>query len=154
MIVNCLKAARSVVWVSTLVYVMVLLYFVYTDVRERRISNRIVLTAAGIALLEAIVTGTWLNDLLGGLIGAALFVVPRYLYGPEKAGDGDVKLALFLGLWLGYPSVLSAILIACLCIALLFSVSVARGVFDRNTTVPMAPFFAIGTFSTLLWNSI
>lgn len=151
---NLIEATLSVSWVNTVGYVTVLLYFVYTDVRERRISNRIVLTAAGIALLEAIVTGTWRMDLLGGFIGAVLFVVPRCLYGPEKAGDGDVKLALFLGLWLGYPNVLGAILIACSCITLLFSISIARGVFDRNTTVPMAPFFAIGTLPTLWWDLI
>jgi prepilin signal peptidase PulO-like enzyme (type II secretory pathway) len=71
------------------------------------------------------------------------------IYGPEKAGAGDVKLALFLGLWLGYPMIVGAILVAALAVSVLALVSWLRGTFNRKATVPMAPSLALGTIAML-----
>ena len=136
-------------WVTTAAYIIVLLYLAYTDLSERRIPNFVVLTAAGVALFEAVVVGSWFIDILGGLVGASLFLLPRYLYGPAMAGAADVKLALFLGLWLGYPTIIGAILFAALAVSVLALVSWLRGNYTRKATVPMAPFLALGTFIML-----
>ena len=138
----------------TAAYAAALLYLGFTDLREGRIPNRVVLPAAGVALLEAVLAGTWRSDLVGGGLAAALFVLPIFLYGPEKAGAGDVKLALFIGLWLGYPAIVGAILMAALAVSVLALVSWLRGTFDRKATVPMAPFLALGTFTMLALSAV
>ena len=135
--------------VLTAAYVAVLFYLGYTDMRESRIPNRVVLPAAGAALLEAVLAGTWRSDVPGGILAATLFFIPMWIYGPEKSGAGDVKLALFLGLWLGYPTIIGAILVTALAVSALALVSWLRGTFDRKATVPMAPFLALGTVTML-----
>ncbi len=50
----------------TAAYAAALLYLGFTDLREGRIPNRVVLPAAGVALLEAVLAGTWRSDLVGG----------------------------------------------------------------------------------------
>ena len=133
----------------TAVYAAALLYLGYTDLREGRIPNRVVLPAAGVALLEAVLAGTWRSDVPAGMLAATFFFLPMLIYGPEKAGAGDVKLALFIGLWLGYPAIVGAILVAALAVSALALVSWLRGSFDRKATVPMAPFLALGTVTML-----
>jgi Flp pilus assembly protein protease CpaA len=136
------------------VYAVVLLYLGYTDIREGRIPNRVVLPAAGAALLEAVLAGTWRSDVSGGVIAATLFVLPILIYGTGKAGSGDVKLALFLGLWLGYPTIVGAILVAAVAVSALALVSWLRGTYNRKATVPMAPMLALGTFTMLALSSL
>ena len=138
----------------TVAYSTVLLYLGYTDLRERRIPNRVVLPAAGVALVEAVLAGTWRSDVLGGMLAATFFFLPMLIYGPEKAGAGDVKLALFIGLWLGYPAIVGAILVAALAVSALALVSWLRGTLDRKATVPMAPFLALGTFTLLALSAL
>lgn len=135
-------------------YAVILLYLCYTDLRDGRVPNRVVLPAAGAALLEAVLLDTWRSDVLGGMVAATLFFTPMLIYGPEKAGAGDVKLALFLGLWLGYPTIIGAILVGALAISALALVSWLRGTFNRKATVPMAPFLALGTFTMVALSSV
>ena len=132
------------------VYTTALLYLVYTDLRERRIPNRVVIPAAAIALLDSCLRGTWRSDLPSGVLAATLFLLPIFIYGPEKSGAGDVKLALFIGIWGGYPAIVGAILIAALSISILALVTWICGRFDRKATVPMAPFLALGTITMLI----
>jgi len=131
-------------------YAVVLLYLSYTDLREGRIPNYVILPAAAVALLEAVVAGTWHRGVPGGIVGAALFFLPVLIYKPAHAGAGDVKLAFFIGIWLGYPAIFGAILFSALAISLLALVSWLRGTFDRKAIVPMAPFLSFGTFMMLV----
>ncbi|MCK2037206.1 A24 family peptidase [Microbacterium sp. SSW1-49] len=78
------------------------------DVRTHRLPNRIVLpTLAGLlllVLLDAIGTGgtrTLLRALLGALILGGFYAALRLL-SPAGMGGGDVKLAVVIGLLLGW----------------------------------------------------
>lgn len=140
--------------VQTVAYCSILVYLVYTDLRDRRIPNVVVLPAVAAALLKVILGGTWRNGVLGAIVGAAFLVLPIFLYGWDKAGLGDAKLALFIGLWLGYPAVVVAILVAALGISVLAMVSWLRGNYVRKASVPMAPFLAVGTFTVLVLGAV
>ena len=141
-------------YAMTAAYAAALLYLSYTDLREGRIPNQVVLPAAAVALLESVVAGTWHRGVPGGMVGAALFFLPVLIYKPAQAGAGDVKLAFFIGLWLGYPAIFGAILFAALAVSVLALVSWLRGTFDRKATVPMAPFLAFGTFTMLVLSGV
>ena len=130
-------------------YAATLLYLVYTDLRERRIPNRVVIPAAAVAFVESVLSGTWRSDIPSGILAATLFLIPIIVYGPAKSGVGDVKLALFIGLWVGYPAIVGAILVAAIAISVLALVTWIFRKFDRKATVPMAPFLALGTFTML-----
>ena len=133
-----------------IIYCAAILYLAYTDLSTGLIPNRIILPAIVIAAVETVIMGTWRSDITGGALALALFVLPILIYGHELAGAGDAKLALFLGLWLGYPTVLSAILVAALAVSLFGFRASLHGGLSRKTTVPMAPFFAFGVLTTML----
>lgn len=101
---------------SWLTLTLVLAWAVWQDLLHRRIPNRLLLGAAGLALvLAAWPSGQGLASALGGgLIGGAVFA-PLYLL--RQMGGGDLKLMATAGLLVGMPR------IAALCL----SVAMAGG---------------------------
>lgn len=125
-----------------------------TDLEERRVPNLLVLPATAIALLAQglLHSDRFLECLLAGLGAAAFFFVAN-LVSSQAVGMGDVKLALLLGVVLGL-SVLGALLVASLAAAAVGLVLIARGGLGaRKSTIPFAPFLALGAVSALLAGS-
>jgi len=82
-----------------------------TDLRSRRISNRLVVTGLGLGLVLNLLLGGWAGlgwSLLGGLLGLALFF-PFFALG--GMGAGDVKLLACLGAILGPKDLLAVALV-------------------------------------------
>ena len=83
-------------------------------------------------------------------LGAAGFFLAIYLFSKGKAmGFGDVKLALFMGLFLLWPNILVALAVAFSMGAI---VGVALMLFKKKTMsseVPFGPFLILGTFVAL-----
>jgi leader peptidase (prepilin peptidase)/N-methyltransferase len=75
---------------------------VYTDLREKRIPNKLVLPATGALVITTIaiafITGDWLNALLTFLIAFTLFALLTYLSIRGWVGMGDVKLLVTMGI--------------------------------------------------------
>ena len=114
-----------------------------TDLRERRIPNRV----TGPAAVAAVAIGCVL-DLDGEPVrlaagaAAAVFLGVAALLNPAGMGLGDAKLAGVMGLALG-PPVAVAILVAC-------AAGTAYGLAARAATLPFAPFLALGALSVSL----
>jgi len=82
-----------------------------TDLRSRRISNRLVMTGLVLGLLMNLLIGSWAGlgwSLLGGLLGLAIFF-PFFALG--GMGAGDVKLLACLGAVLGPKDLLAVALV-------------------------------------------
>jgi len=112
------------------------------DLRERRIPNAVTAPAAVAALFAGAAHDP---ARLAAGAGAAAFLGLAALVRPDGMGWGDVKLAGVLGLVLG-PPVAVALLIA-FAVGTLYGLALAlrRGlVRARRTTVPFAPFLAVG----------
>lgn len=125
---------------------LVLVYVSITDMCERRIPNRIMFPALACALLLALIQPERWSLLLGGVLAGVVLLLPALLYGLDKAGGGDVKLALFLGLVLGWPNVFLALVIA-FASAFLFSVGgILLGRLSRHSLIAFGPFLAFGGF--------
>ncbi|MDA8336023.1 MAG: A24 family peptidase [Peptococcaceae bacterium] len=131
--------------------IAVLLPVTYTDIRDRRIPNVIVLVglAAGLALR------IWQGSLLAGVEGALFLGGPfllLWLFRRKDAGAGDVKLMTVAGLFLGLPLGRLALIGTGLA-ALLFAVgqAVVKRKLDLGNHVPVAPFLLAGTMAALLW---
>jgi prepilin peptidase CpaA len=94
----------TVAGIVPLLAVAVALFAAFTDIKERRISNRLTYSAvvAGFAL-QAVLHG--LNGLLLSMGGAALFGgVFLLFYIVRVMGAGDVKLAAALGSIVGFSA--------------------------------------------------
>jgi prepilin signal peptidase PulO-like enzyme (type II secretory pathway) len=120
------------------------------DVNHRIVPNRIVLPAAGVALVAHTAiepTGAWLVWALVAS-GALFLVVLAY---PKGLGMGDVKLALLLGAMLG-ASVTVAFMIGLLAALAPAAVLVGRhGSSARKMGVPLVPFLALGSVVALFF---
>jgi leader peptidase (prepilin peptidase)/N-methyltransferase len=66
-------------------------------------------------------------------------------------GLGDVKLALFMGLFLGYPDIIVAFYIAFLTGALLGVILILVGKKGLKSTIAFGPFLIVGTALAFLW---
>ena len=71
-----------------------------TDLERRIIPNRIIVPALAVALVVQTARDPSVEWLLGAL-GAGGFFLALALFYPAGLGMGDVKLAAFMGAWLG-----------------------------------------------------
>ncbi len=129
------------------------------DRNVHRLPDRLTLPlAAAAALLLGLAAllpgnaGSWRTAVLGGLVlGAAYFLL--FAVRPNGLGFGDVKLALSLGVVLGWYgwTVLFAGAFAGFLLGSLYGVTLmALGRAGRRTAIPFGPFMIVGALAGLL----
>ncbi len=134
-----------------LVLVLLLVPITLIDLDHRIIPNRLVLI--GVVTAPAIVALTQPDALLEHAVAAVaaggFFLVAVLAY-PRGMGEGDVKLAFVLGLFLG-RDVGPALFVALIAGTLVGAAVIARkGVAEgRKTAVPFGPFLALGAVVAL-----
>ena len=134
-------------------YVCVLLVCAATDALSFRVPNVVTYPA----ILGAIVLGATLPgaDIAGVLAGGALaggvLFLPAIFTGGVGMGMGDVKLAAFVGLALGFENVVPAMLFMALGGGLVAVLLLVSGLRKRGEPIPYAPFISAGALAALLW---
>ena len=134
-------------------YVCVLLVCAATDALCYRVPNVVTYPA----IVGAIIVGAAMPDarigavLAGGALAGGVLFLPAILTGGVGMGMGDVKLAAFVGLALGFTLAVPALVFMALAggagaIALLLT-----GRRKRGEPIPYAPFISAGALATLLW---
>jgi leader peptidase (prepilin peptidase)/N-methyltransferase len=130
----------------------VLVLLAAIDLERRIVPNRIVLPAAGIALLGriALAPGDAAQYALAALLAAAFLFVPR-LFNANALGMGDVKLGLLIGAALGWGVASALVLGFLLVFPVALVITIRQGAAAaRRTTIPMCPFLALGALVALL----
>ncbi|MFE7624377.1 prepilin peptidase [Streptomyces sp. NPDC057509] len=133
------------------------------DHRVHRLPDGLTLPAAGAAAvllgLAALLpehAGSWLSALLGGLVlGAFYFLL--FLVNPSGMGFGDVKLALSLGValgWYGWAVVFAGGFAGFLFGAAYGVVLVVLRRAGRRTGIPFGPFMLAGALLGLLFGGL
>jgi prepilin peptidase CpaA len=90
-----------------------LLQAAWTDLREYKIRNELVLALAGLFVLYAVLTGHWAELKWDISFAALMFVVLLAVYGMGWMGGGDVKILAIAFLWTGLSGAMPfAILLA------------------------------------------
>lgn len=134
-------------------YVCVLLVCAGTDALSFRVPN----TVTYPAIVGALVAGALMPDaevlkvLAGGALAGGVFLLPALLTGGAGMGMGDVKLAAFAGLALGFPNVAPALVFTALAGGGTALVLLATGARRRRDPIPYAPFIAAGALVALFW---
>ena len=120
--------------------------FVY-DLKHYLIPDKIIYLGIVIALAFTIFNlSSALNYLLAGL-GTAVFFFSVVLLSRDKwMGVGDIKLALLMGLILGFPSILVALFLAFFTGAIIGIGLIACRRKSLKSEVPFGPFLVGGTF--------
>jgi leader peptidase (prepilin peptidase)/N-methyltransferase len=114
-----------------------------TDLERRVVPNAVVLPAAAVVLALQLAHDPSVEWPVAGL-GAALFLLLAALAYPRGMGMGDVKLALLLGVGVGWAvpiALFAGMVLALVPSAVLFARHGARA---RKLAIPFAPFLALG----------
>lgn len=119
------------------------------DVEHRIVPNRIVLPAAGAAVVAHTLIDPSPEWLLAALAASGFLFVAALVH-PRGMGMGDVKLALLLGAVLG-RNVALALMIGMIAALIPAIVVAARGGAVRKLAVPFVPFLALGSVTALFW---
>lgn len=129
-----------------------------TDLKEMFIPDRIVIPAIIISLVYLMflaiykmnlqpLFGPVLMALLIGSFFMALIIITR----GKGMGGGDVKLGVFMGLALGFPQALIALIIAFLSGAIVSLMLIVGGKKHFGQVIPFGPFLVIGSLAALFW---
>ena len=120
------------------------------DLQRGIIPNRIVLPASAILLLAqvALFPNRAQEWVLAGLLAAVVLGIPPLL-GRRWMGMGDAKLALLIGVGLGW-GVFGAVVVAFLCVFPVALLLLLRGgLAASKTTIPFGPFLSLGALIVL-----
>lgn len=138
------------------------------DWEHRLILDVVILPAIGVALLLALLAPGWLNALfpqleqaspfswlVGGGIGLAFFslawLLGQRLYGAGALGQGDIKLATFIGLITGFPLVIVALTSGILIGGVISLLLVLTRLRSLRSFIPYGPFLIVGA-AIALWS--
>ncbi len=146
---------RSFMNAQVLIYLVLLGYI---DLKEKIIPNGLIgiglIFWLVLTLIEIFVAKTpWLpllkNCLLGGLlVGGVMFVIALIV--KSALGMGDVKLFFVLGLLYGTVDTYSILLFSMIIMAVVSLILLALKKVNTKTSIPMAPFVAIGFMLSIL----
>ncbi len=136
------------------------------DLEHGLLLNKIVYPAAAMALvidvflpplgiIDVSLPWPWLgivNGVIGGAIGFVFLLIPALIY-LGGMGWGDVKMAALIGLVVGFPLVLVALLMGVILGGLVAGILLLLKIKNRKEAIPFGPFLSLATIATLLWGS-
>jgi len=125
--------------------------FIY-DLRWRLILDVVTLPAGLVVLILNLALGFSLwNLLVSGIIGSGFFLLQFLISGGKWIGGGDIRLGLLMGLALGWPGVIAAIIISYFLGSLVGLGLIAAGKKRWGSEIPLGVFLAAGTIIDLFW---
>ena len=148
---------HPVTLVLHLIYAAIFALILVTDLERRLILNVVTYPAIVLAFVASFFAPgiTWWSSLIGGVVGFGFFLaaalVGNRLFGSGALGGGDVMLAAFVGLAVGWPLVIEALLLSLILGALISLVLLATRIRRLSDHIPYGPFIVAGAIITLLW---
>ena len=124
------------------------------DLQYQIIPDAITVPGVVVGLLASLVRErvSWLEALLGVLVGTMLFVAVIVL-SRGGMGGGDLKLGAMLGAFLGWKALLVALFVAVLVGGAMAVLLLATRRLARKDAIPFGPFLALGGAVALFWGN-
>lgn len=122
------------------------------DIRERRIPDKLVLAGVTIGLVFSLFDPN--RDIFSSLIGgttAGLVLLLIYYITKGGLGLGDVKLFGCIGIYLGFESTVSAMLISAVLSGLYSLVLICINSDNKKRELPFAPFILAGVLAAIVF---
>jgi leader peptidase (prepilin peptidase) / N-methyltransferase len=134
------------------VFVLVLVQVIFFDLEHRLILDRVMFPTMALALVVSLFGNPWWAGIATGLAAGLLFVLLAVggsaIFKAEAMGFGDVKLALFIGLLLGWPYTAQALFYGVF-LAGLAGVGIIIWRRSVKGTLAYGPYLAAGTLFVL-----
>ena len=139
-----------------LTFSFLILIFVY-DLKHYIIPDKVVYPAIIISFVYLIAVydmRLMMYAFLSAVFASGFFLFIVLISQGRWMGLGDVKLAFFMGLFLGFPNILVALFFAFLIGAIIGIGLILKGKKSLKSEVPFGPFLIIGTFIAFFWGEI
>jgi len=134
------------------VFVLVLVQVIFFDLEHRLILDRVIFPSMGLAVVVSLFNQPWWAGIATGLGAGVLFlflsIAGSTLLRGEVLGFGDVKLAAFMGLLLGWPGIADAVFIG-VAVGAVAAIAVAIWRRSLKATFAYGPYLAIGALVLL-----
>lgn len=130
-------------------FIILLLIHTYTDITRYLLYNSITLLLAIGGVGYTWYTGTFLSGAYG-FVACAFIMLLLYFLSRGGVGEGDVKLAPVLGLWLGLEQGLLCLLLSFVSGGIIGGILLLGGR-SRKSTVPFGPFLCVSAVIAMLW---
>ncbi|MFA6307170.1 MAG: prepilin peptidase [Patescibacteria group bacterium] len=141
-----MKILRDFFLVSVMIVV-----FIY-DLRWYLILDIVTLPACLVVLIFNLILGFSLwNLLISGIIGGSFFLIQFVISQGKWIGGGDIRLGLLIGLSLGWPGALVAIIISYFIGSIVGLGMILTGKKQWGSEVPLGVFLAAGAIITLFY---
>ena len=121
------------------------------DIRKKRIPDKLVLagTVAGLAFVLIDPQREFLSSILGGATAGLVLLLIHYIT-KGGLGLGDVKLFGCSGIFLGFESTVSAMLISAVLSGLFSMVLICLNPDNKKSEIPFAPFILAGVLALII----
>lgn len=128
----------------------------FTDLKYGLILDKLLYPAIFLCFIfDVLFTGIFQNFLFSAIFSFIFFLVIFLATFKKGMGFGDVKLAFYMGLFLGFPKVLVAFYIAFLTGAIVSIILIlCRKKRFLGDTIAFGPFLVLGVFLSLFWGDI
>jgi leader peptidase (prepilin peptidase)/N-methyltransferase len=152
-----LNASISLLFLLFAISVLIVLFV--ADLLDGVLPNKITLPAIVLAAVydiflfasHQISLSALFYTFIAAAVAAVLFFAIVYFSGEKAMGGGDVKLAFFIGLAVGWPAVIVSFFLAFLTGGIASAMLLLTGKKRFGDTVPLGPFLSIGALIALLW---
>jgi leader peptidase (prepilin peptidase)/N-methyltransferase len=121
----------------------VLVVVTVTDLERRIVPNRVIVPALVAALVVQTAREPSPEWILASLGAGGFFLLAALVY-PAGLGMGDVKMAAFLGAWLGTPVMIALFAGSLIAVVPAVAILAMHGSAGRKVGIPFAPFLAGG----------
>ncbi len=130
---------------------VMIVIFVY-DLRWYLILDIVTLPACVVIFVLNLLVGfSWQNMLISGIIGGSFFLLQFLISRGKWIGGGDIRLGLLMGLTLGWPMVLVAMLMAYFIGSVVGIGLILTGKKSWGSQVPLGVFLSLATIIILFW---
>jgi leader peptidase (prepilin peptidase)/N-methyltransferase len=150
--------------VMALVYACLFLLIFVIDLEQQMILYIVIFPGMALAFIFSFFWGGFgeywpglgvASALLGGAVGFVFMILPYLLararYGKEGMGEGDIYLAILIGLATGFPLVIAALIMGIVAGGVVAVSLLLLKLRKRKDPIPFGPFLAAAAMATLVW---
>lgn len=141
----CLRFGLSIELIKALLLISILVVISIIDMEFFIIPNKLVVFVLFLGIIFVITDGPGILSALIGFAAGFLFLLALALVSRGGMGGGDIKLAAVIGVCLGWPNGITAVLLGCLLAGLAGLLLIVLRVKSRKDLIPFGPFLATGT---------
>lgn len=138
----------------TALYTAILTILFITDLEHRLIQHAVIFPAILLALAGSFFSPafTWKQAIVGGAVGFISFYLLALL-ARGGLGEGDVTLSAFLGLIIGLPNIIAALLYGMLLGGAVSVILLITRRATMKTFIPYGPFLILAGWAVMVWNT-